>query len=109
MYIVQIYLCIRDNRIQNIYFVLFYISEAVDWCVTYQNCMLKTKDFLNKILLTREMQKVFTKGKKHSHRLKLIGGRGENEVSFSLWTTTYTVADGPVLQHHRTNRQSSLP
>lgn len=60
--IVQIYLCIRDSKIQNIYSVLFDILEAVDWRETYQNRMLKTSDFLNKILLTREMHKIFTKG-----------------------------------------------
>lgn len=31
------------------------ILEAVDWYNTYQNCMLKTSDFLNKILLSREI------------------------------------------------------
>lgn len=36
LYIVQIYLCIRDSKIQNIYSVLFDILEAVDWCETYQ-------------------------------------------------------------------------
>lgn len=60
LYIVQIYLCIRDSKIQNTYSVLFDIFEAVDWCETYQNCMLKTSDFLNKILLTREMHNIFT-------------------------------------------------
>lgn len=43
----------------------------------------------------------------HSHRLKLR--ERENGDSFSLWTKTYTVADGPDLQHHRTRRYSSLP
>lgn len=53
----------RDSKIQNIYSVLFDILETVDWCETYQNCMLKTSDFLNKILLTREMHNIFTKGR----------------------------------------------
>lgn len=61
--IVQIYLCIRDSKIQNIYSVLFDILEAVDWRETYQNRMLKTSDFLNKILLTRELHEIFTKGR----------------------------------------------
>lgn len=56
-------LCLRDSKIQNIYSVLFDILETVDWCETYQNCMLKTSDFLNKILLTREMHNIFTKGR----------------------------------------------
>lgn len=36
LYIVQIYLCIRDSKIQNIYSVLFDILEAIDWCEIYQ-------------------------------------------------------------------------
>lgn len=57
---------------------------AVDWYNTYQNCMLKTSDFLNKILLPREIH--IYKTEKHSHRLKLKEWRGETEVSFSLST-----------------------
>lgn len=60
------------------------ILEAVDWYNTYQNCMLKTSDFLNKILLPREI--CIYKTEKHSHRLKLKGWRGETEFSFSLST-----------------------
>lgn len=52
------------------------ILEAVDWYNTYQNCMLKTSDFLNKILLPRELY--IYKTKKRSHRLKLKVWRGEN-------------------------------
>lgn len=37
------------------------ILEAVDWYKTYHNCMLKTSDFLNKILLPREIHNTFTK------------------------------------------------
>lgn len=37
------------------------ILEAVDWYETYQNCMLKTSDFLNKILLPSEIHNIFTK------------------------------------------------
>lgn len=44
---------------------------------------------------------MYLQKEEHSHRLKLIGGRGETELSFSLWTTTYTVADGPVLKHQQ--------
>lgn len=61
--IVQIYLFIRDSKIQNIFFCSGNL-EAVEQCKTYQSCMLKTSDFLNKILLTGKIKKsIFTREK----------------------------------------------
>lgn len=70
LYIAQIYSRTRDDRIENIYSVL--IFEAADWREADQNVMLKTEDFLNKILLTREITERIYRRKEHSHRLKLI-------------------------------------
>lgn len=35
-------------------------SEVVGFCKSPHYCMLKTTDFLNKILLTRELNNIFT-------------------------------------------------
>lgn len=63
--IVQIDLFIRDSNIQNILFCSGNL-EAVEQCKTYKSCMLKTSDFLNKILLTGKIKKkksIFTREK----------------------------------------------